>query len=47
MEHREVEFKVMSACWRGCNLWGNSEVEFFDLTTVRPWGLVKVMLPSG
>jgi hypothetical protein len=32
MEHREAEFKVKSACWRGCNLRGNSEVEFFDLT---------------
>jgi hypothetical protein len=35
MEHREVEFKVKSACWRTCNLWGNDVVEFFDLTRYR------------
>jgi hypothetical protein len=32
MEHNEVEFKMKSTSWQGCNLWENNAVEFFDLT---------------
>jgi hypothetical protein len=46
MEHREAEFKVKSACWRGCHLWGNSEVEFFDLTR-RSLGLLLCPVLTG
>jgi hypothetical protein len=32
MEHNEMEFKMKSTSWQGCNLWENNAVEFFDLT---------------